>query len=367
VDGVPVELNFQPNYLKSYTLPKGKHILDIRFQGLLFPNADQLKYSYQLVGLQTEWIDIGINRFVTFSGLAPGKYRFEVKAGSLNSNSKVKTLQIIVPTPIVQQGWFLLLCGMLITGLIYLIYQYRIRKIKNEAEEKMEMNKKIAELELKALRSQMNPHFMFNSLNSIKNFILRSEKKEAAEYLSNFAHLIRLILQNSREKKISLQDELETLMLYIELEQLRFDDEFEFHCQIGDGVQMEQTTIPPMILQPYVENAIWHGLMHKKGKGKLSLIFEKCNDKICIIIEDDGVGRDKALEMKEKSIRKYKSMGMGITQDRIHLMNQMNAFGISVDVHDLKIDSDGETGTRVTVKVPANGHMEGFGTSLSKT
>lgn len=352
VDGIPVELNFHPNYLLSYKLPKGRHILDIRFQGLSFPNADQLKYSYRLDGLQNDWIDIGINRFVTFSGLSPGKYNFQVKAGSPNSNSPVKTIQIIVPTPISQQWWFLLLCGILIAGLIYLIYQYRVLAIKKEEEEKTNVNKKIAELELKALRSQMNPHFMFNSLNSIKNFILRSEKKEAAEYLSNFAHLIRLILQNSREKKISLQDELESLMLYIELEQLRFDDEFEFHCQIGEGVNMEQTTIPPMILQPYVENAIWHGLMHKKGKGKLSLSFEKCNSEICCIIEDDGVGREKALELKEKSIRKYKSMGMGITQDRIHLMNQMNAFGISVDVHDLKIDSDGKTGTRVTVRIP---------------
>ena len=142
-------------------------------------------------------------------------------------------------------------------------------------------------------------------------------------------------------------------MLYIELEQLRFDDSFEFNCEIGEGVRMEQTFIPPMILQPYVENAIWHGLMHKKDKGVLSITFDQCDETyICCTIEDDGVGRETAMELKDKSIRKYKSMGMGITSDRIELMNQMDAFGISVDVVDLTAERDGHYGTRVIVKVP---------------
>lgn len=352
-DGKAVQLDEGPNYLSSFSLPQGVSVVDIQFQGLAFPKADQLVYSYRLRGLQDEWISIGTNRFVTLSGISPGNYTFEVKAGVPDASSPVKSLRIKVPTPVFQQTWFILLVIGLVAFLIYLIYQFRLGQIRKEEAEKTRINKQIAELELKALRSQMNPHFMFNSLNSIKNFILRAEKTEAAEYLSNFAHLIRLILQNSRERQISLQDELETLMLYIELEQLRFDDSFEFNCEIGEGVRMEQTFIPPMILQPYVENAIWHGLMHKKEKGVLSISFERCDETyICCIIEDDGVGREKAMELKDKSIRKYKSMGMGITSDRIELMNQMDAFGISVEVIDLTIEKDGHAGTRVVVKVP---------------
>jgi LytS/YehU family sensor histidine kinase len=210
----------------------------------------------------------------------------------------------------------------------------------------------MAELELKALRSQMNPHFMFNSLNSIKNYILHAEPKLAAEYLSNFAHLIRMILQNSREKSISLQEEVDTLILYIELEQVRFENKFEFSCEIGNGVQLEQVMIPPMLLQPFVENAIWHGLMHKKENGHLSLSFLKKDGMIACVIDDDGVGRLKAAEMKSLTSTTYKSMGMGITRDRIEIMNKMNALGIMVEVVDKQDHTGKPSGTRIIVNIP---------------
>ena len=199
---------------------------------------------------------------------------------------------------------------------------------------------------------------MFNSLNSIKNYILQAEPKLAAEYLSNFAHLIRMILQNSREKTISLQEELEALILYIELEQLRFDEEFDFSCTVEDGLHLDQVRIPPMILQPYVENAIWHGLMHKKERGHLTLRFAQTNGIVTCAIEDDGVGRDAAMKMKSLSAVKYKSMGMGITKDRIDIMNKMDALGIASEVTD-KYDPDGKPcGTRVVIRIPAeNGSL----------
>ena len=340
-----------PNYLSSYSIEPGKNVVDIQFQGLSYPTAQQLNYSYRLKGFQEEWIDIGKNNSVTLSGLSSGNYVFQVKAGTISSTAPIKELKIYIPVPFFKKWWVVLFMFLMLGSLLYFIYQYRINKVKEEEKQKTKVNKKIAELELQALRSQMNPHFMFNSLNSIKNFILRSEPKQAAEYLSNFSHLIRMILQNSREKTISLQEELESLMLYIELEQLRFDEEFTLNCEIGEGVQMEQVLIPPMILQPYIENAIWHGLMHKKGKGLLSLIFQKCDGHICCIIQDNGVGREKAMELKNKSIRKYKSMGMGITRDRIELVNKMDSLGISVEIQDLTEAVDGQTGTKVIVRI----------------
>lgn len=352
VNGNSLDLPYVANAINKVEIPGNQGVIDISFQGLAFPTDQGLEYSYRL-GENEQWTHIGQNNLVTLPQLPHGKYLFQVKAGRPSGNSPSKSLEIVIPTPFHKQLWFVALCLLLVAGLIYLIYQYRVRAVLREEQEKTAINKKIAELELKALRAQMNPHFMFNSLNSIKNFILRSEPKIAAEYLSNFAHLIRMILQNSREKTISLQEELETLELYIELEQLRFGEDFHFDSYVDPKVNMESTVIPPMILQPYIENAIWHGLMHKKGPGNLSLRFEQCEPGvICCTIEDDGVGREKAMELKDQSMQRYKSMGMGITKDRVDIMNKMNAMGIKIEVLD-KIDEQGNaSGTRVTVRIP---------------
>lgn len=340
------------NNLSSLDLKPGETLVDIEFQALSYPTDYRMEYSYRIGGLHDDWISIGQNRFVTLPSLSPGNYTFQVKAGKPTSDAPVKSLAIHVGTPIYLQPWFLILAALTIIGVISAIMQWRIRRIRNQEASRTEVNKKIAELELKALRSQMNPHFMFNSLNSIKNYILHAEPKLAAEYLSNFAHLIRLILQNSREKSISLQEELETLMLYIDLEKLRFDEEFDFSCSVEEGLHLEHVRIPPMLLQPYVENAIWHGLMHKKEKGHLQLRFTKENGKVSCIIEDDGVGREAAAKMKSLSAVRYKSMGMGITKDRIEIMNKIDALGIDTEVTDKK-DADGQpAGTRVIVRIP---------------
>lgn len=214
------------------------------------------------------------------------------------------------------------------------------------------INKQLAELELKALRSQMNPHFMFNSLNSIKTYIIEAKPDVAADYLSQFAHLVRRILQNSREKMISLKEEIESLQLYISLEQFRFENAFEFQYHIDQEIDIDSIQIPPMLLQPHVENAIWHGLMHKGPGGKLKLEFLRKNGNIKCIIEDNGIGREKAGEMKSLSARRHKSMGMGITQNRINLMNSIDAIGIHIEIVDMT-DANGEPlGTKVIVSLP---------------
>jgi LytS/YehU family sensor histidine kinase len=210
----------------------------------------------------------------------------------------------------------------------------------------------MAELELQALRAQMNPHFMFNSLNSIKNYILRHESQKAAEYLSNFAHLIRMILQNSREAFVSIQDELETLLLYIDLEKLRFRDGFEFTCQIDDRIDTSSIHIPPMLVQPFIENAIWHGLLHKEDDRHLAIRISQNNGTVICEIDDNGIGRERAMAIKSKSATRYKSMGMGITSDRIALLNSMSALGIHIEITD-KVNTQGEPeGTLVKIQIP---------------
>ena len=213
---------------------------------------------------------------------------------------------------------------------------------------KAEYNQRLAEVELKALQGQMNPHFLFNSLNSIKHFILTNDKFAAADYLTNFAKLVRLILNNSKRKTISLQQELESLRLYLEMEQMRFPQKFEFEIKLAKGLNSDTIEIPPLILQPYVENAIWHGLMHKNGSGLIKIWVQESFKQLLFLIEDNGIGREKAWEIKSKSATNRKSFGMQITHDRLTLTDQ-NA---KVKIIDLKDDAGQAKGTRVELTVP---------------
>lgn len=217
-----------------------------------------------------------------------------------------------------------------------------------------ELARQLAQMELLALRSQMNPHFIFNSLNSIKSYILRNGALEASEYLTKFSNLIRAILQNSKRSEISLKDEIDTLLLYVKLEQMRFPEKFQFTFFHKSQSMLDSVMVPPLILQPYVENAIWHGLLHLDTKGLLKIeVVEKGDGCLVVIIEDNGIGRKRAEKLKSNSVRNYKSLGMGITKSRIELHNQINAKGIKVEVTDVFSDRE-STGTRVqiTVKCP---------------
>lgn len=341
----------------SFRLPDGQNTLSLTLGAInpLYP--EQVSYAYRLN--KGKWIDLGNSRQITLSDLAHGSHTISIRASDPNSFGTIEDTVFTMTTeiPLIERLWFRVLgltFLLLILSTTFFIYLKALRANARYEESQRQM----VELELKALRSQMNPHFMFNSLNSIKNYILRAEPRIAAEYLSNFAHLIRMILQNSSSRFISLQDEVETLILYIDLEKLRFDDEFEFNCIIDEHLNLEAIMIPPMILQPYVENAIWHGLMHKQTPGQLTLQFKKDTDHVLCIVEDNGVGRQAAAKLKERSIRKYKSMGMGITSDRIDIMNRMDSLGITTTLQDLEHNGE-PAGTRVTVRIPES-HIQDF-------
>ncbi len=330
-------------------LNTGRENVDIEFQALAFPNDRDVTYRYRLLGLQNDWIDIGRNKLVTLPQLAPGKYRFEVTTGTEPDPNFIKSIDIHVPQPLTKRWWFIISVTAVLLGGMLFIYRWRIRQIRRQAHELTEYNRQIAELELKALRSQMNPHFMFNTLNSIKNYILQAEPRPAAQYLASFAHLIRMTLQYSREKYISLRQELEVLQLYVELEKLRFDGSFQFHCTVEPEVDLDQSHIPPMILQPFLENAIWHGLMPLDGERHLWMTFQSVDDQIRCVIEDNGIGRE-AAKSSQKG-RQHQSMGMDIIRDRIDMINLSQSLGISIEVFD-KYEGTTATGTRVRVCLP---------------
>ena len=236
----------------------------------------------------------------------------------------------------------------------------KIVTTKTEAEKRetermlTDTKQKMAEAEMQALRAQMNPHFIFNCLNSINRYIVKSDGATASLYLTRFAKLIRRILDNSNHKNVVLNNELEALKLYVEMESLRFENKFSFEITIDRNVDVDAIEVPPLIIQPYIENAIWHGLLHKESGGHLRLYLTMIGKGLLqCIIEDNGVGRERSAELKSKSATK-KSLGMQLTEHRLVLLNQHAAVRSGVEIEDKK-DSNGKaTGTKVVLKIPVS-------------
>jgi LytS/YehU family sensor histidine kinase len=206
---------------------------------------------------------------------------------------------------------------------------------------------------MQALRAQMNPHFIFNCLNSINRYIVKSDQTTASLYLTKFAKLIRLILDNSNSKNVILSQELEALKLYIEMEALRFDKKFSYEIKVEGNLGADTVEVPPLIIQPYVENAIWHGLLHKEENGHLSVrVSQNGGSMLYCVIEDNGVGRERAKELKSKSATSRKSLGMQLTQNRLSLLNKHAELNASVEIVDLKDENGTAAGTRVILKIP---------------
>jgi len=256
------------------------------------------------------------------------------------------------------------LTGLLILALVFVRYVNVKRKneahrralLENELQiQKLESEKKqvslqrhASELEMQALRSQMNPHFIFNCLNAINHFILNNETETASDYLTKFSRLIRQVLQNSSKKTIPLADEIDTLRLYIELEQVRFKNRFEFSITVDGDIDADGIIIPPMLLQPFVENAIWHGLMQKEDNGELTIDITRKGERLLCTITDNGVGRNNANANKNPLSQK-KSMGMQITATRLKMLEQSGDFTV-IDLNDKQGKSNG---TKVVVTIPA--------------
>jgi two-component system LytT family sensor kinase len=203
-------------------------------------------------------------------------------------------------------------------------------------------------LALRTLRSQMNPHFIFNALNSVNSFIASSDERAANKYLTDFSLLMRAVLENSEEDFIPLEKEIELLKLYTKLEHFRFQDKFDYTIDIDENINIQDFQIPPMLLQPYIENAVWHGLRYKKSKGHLSInILQSKYDEITIIITDDGIGRTKSKALKTENQQKQKSKGMGNIKKRVSILNEMYKDKVDVFIDDFQEDED--TGTKVVV------------------
>jgi len=333
----------------------GTGIIDFYSKG-----KSQIRYKLQKDRKGQDWQYAPDYYTIRYDELQPGKYRLIIQASNATNefNGPEKVLQINISPPFWLTWWFITSAIILLISIFYLIIRWGLnRKFQLELErlekerQLAALNQKTTELEMQALRAQMNPHFIFNSLNSINMFILENNKLQASEYLSKFSRLVRLILQNSQEAFIPLENELEALELYLELESMRFQNKFEYKVEVDDDVDTAELKVPPLIIQPYAENAIWHGLMHKKEGGHLGIEVSLEDDVLCYKISDDGIGRKRAAELNSKSASKHKSMGMRITSDRLAALQQQNR--PSITITDL-ILSDGQPGgTEVFIKIAA--------------
>ena len=257
----------------------------------------------------------------------------------------------------------LLLAGILLICIIavLLIYQARLRlrnqrmlAAKNAELKSIQFREKLGELEMKALRAQMNPHFIFNCLNSINHMILHGNPDNASRYLTKFSKLIRMVLEFSEQNTIALEDEIEMLEAYIQLETLRFKEKISYEIAVDPEVYEQEVQVPSMILQPLVENAIWHGLMHKEGDGHMKIAIQEEGKFLHCTIEDNGVGQNQAAMLKRKAVpQKNKSMGLQLTRERLNLINPDKQREL-IQMYDLQSGYQQSSGTRVQVSIPIN-------------
>ena len=361
---VPVS---DPNLTDSLVLKHYENSLSFGFRISWFGIDYKVTYKCMLEGVDTKWIDLQDTSTYNYSNLEPGNYIFKVKAvNPYGAPGEERRLYISIIPAFWQTTWFKIFAWIIsiaiITSLIYLFYKNKIRQIKLKSElekEKIlkqqtivEFEKELATINLTALRSQVKPHFIYNCLNSIKLYIKDNQSEIAEEYLTMFATLLRKVLEYSEREKINLNEEMEVLKLYLELEKMRFKDKLEFNIALDPDVDRYTIEIPPLLLQPMVENAVIHGILAKKDGGKIKLKAKILNDELLeITIKDNGIGRKRSAEINKSRISSHTSFGTRLTQERIELLNQGRADFISYAITDLLNEDGSAAGTLVIVRI----------------
>jgi two-component sensor histidine kinase len=330
---------------------------------LEFWNQRKTEMQWKVDGLVMSWFSTtpeGDERFKAkfIPSLKPGKYVFRARARVDNGpwRTQAAALTIIIKPPFWQTRWFwIVVIGSAIAIILFFYIRYVLIK-KQKEKEKAIHEKELVELEAKALRAQMNPHFVFNSLNSIKSLINKNENDTAANYLTTFSKLIRSLFQNSDKREVSLKEELETSQLYTQLEKMRFGEKVEFVFDIDESIDLKDFKVPALILQPFIENAIWHGLMPKEKGGRVTISVKRSNGSIQCIIEDNGIGREQSKKFKPQYETSHESRGIGLTQSRLELDKLLNEREDNIFIIDKEDENGKPEGTKVVITFKENGN-----------
>jgi LytS/YehU family sensor histidine kinase len=283
--------------------------------------------------------------------LSSGKYSLQLKAiNKYGVESRTKEVSFIIEKLLWEKTWFRLMVISVIGGCIWAFFRYRIGKVRKKEKEQTMLNKRIAELEQKALRSQMNPHFIFNSLNSIQQYVAERDITGANNFITDFSRLIRMTLDLSAHTFINMSDEIDYITTYLKVEKTRLENQFDYSINIDNTLNLHEIYLPPLLLQPYVENSIRHGIKYKKeNKGMISICVQKKEGDILVSIEDNGIGREAAQQYKSKYHIQYQSKGMTINNDRIDVLNSYNDQKIEIAINDLYDNRNEPAGTRVDI------------------
>ena len=313
--------------------------------------ANRFFYRYKMEGLDTGWQQPTKNNQVTYN-LRPDTYHFFVQTSYTEDNWLANDIRltIVVSPPWWQTWWFRVLAALLLAFFVFLLFRRRVKIIKQKAA----IHQQMAELEGKALRAQMNPHFIFNSLNAIQELIITENYTASYQYLSKFSKLLRLVLNNSEKNQIPLRSEIEMNQLYLELESLRFKQSFSYTIDIDEKIDPDTVMFPSLLLQPFIENAIWHGLMHKEGEKKLTISFTEENNWLHCIVQDNGIGRSKSAEIKASKLgaHHFDSKGTQLAMQRIQTLQQSGLPGAAIKTEDLYDKTGKATGTSVEIEIP---------------
>ncbi len=331
------------NVPSGLKLPHDLNFLSFTLAGLSGYHPEELMYRYRIKA-QDAWTLAGNRREAVYSNLKPGSYRFEAQVSRDGENwspSEVN-FSFVIKSPIWQRWWFIAIAVLFTGGMTYWYLSNRIKRI----NQRLRLENSLLEMERKALRLQMNPHFIFNALDSISSFIFKNDPKQAVRYLNNFAKLMRLTLESSMEHLHPVETEVSVLKNYLELEMLRFKGKFEYEIEIDDEIDYD-VGIPPMLIQPHVENAILHGIKPKEGMGHLNIRFILKGDLLICEVEDDGIGRKRAKELPKR--QDHRSMATQINKDRLRLLKISKSDEIDIEI----IDKENHTGTKVIIKLPA--------------
>lgn len=338
---------------QNLELPHDQNYLSFRFNVSPADVYDEEVFMrFRLKGQDDQWSYANGRREATYSSINNGQFTFEVEASRSADFTNVAraSFQFRVVPPFWKTWWFITGLVLFIGGAVTLFVRMRIQQL----NEKLELRSALADSERKSLRLQMNPHFVFNALDAISGFIFKNEPKEAVRYLGSFAKLMRLTLETSRERLVPLQSELQLLKNYIDLEQLRFNHKFDYTLDVDEEIDPYETYLPPMLIQPFVENAIKHGLKHREGTdGQLTVHFAKVDDHLICEVTDNGVGREHSAALNQS--KNKQSLATSITQERIALLTKSLGAPVKLQIIDLKAKDGSSTGTKAIVSFP---HVE---------
>lgn len=340
------------NQLQQIELPFTQNTLSFSFTAVDFAFPPGVRLAYKLEEVDKDWVLMAAGEagFARYPGLPPGRYTFVVRGANSDGrwNEQQRRLSITILTPFWKTLWFralLLLTGALLAGAAVL---YRF----NQARKMEQMKRRIAENRMAALIAQLNPHFIFNSLQSINGFILRNNRQQASEYLGRFSRLMRLILEGSRNTTHSIEKERELLELYLKVESQRFKEPFRYEILIDESLDTFEVQLPCMMLQPFVENAIWHGIAHKQGDGFIQVSVQAAGRLLHCSVTDNGIGRKKAAEIALQKEKRHESRALQILSERLSLLFPGQRDQYSVQYTDL-VDPEGQpAGTRVEINLP---------------